>query len=63
MKKQTTFLFRRESGKIDSFKGESANHSLNQLGQVLSWDGEGLNTVDVRLPSGKVEKLTFTGTR
>ena len=62
MRKPIAFLFRRENGKIDSFKGESANHSLNQLGQVLSWDGD-MNTVDVRLPSGKIEKLTFTGAR
>lgn len=62
MKKQTVFLFRRESGKINSFRGESTNHSLNQLGTVLSWDGD-MNTVDVRLPSGRIEKLVFTGTR
>jgi len=62
MKKKTQFIFRRESGKIVYLSGESANHSLNQLGNVLSWDGE-LNTVDVRLPSGKTEKLTFQGIR
>lgn len=62
MKKKTQFIFRRESGQITYLSGESANHSLNQLGNVLSWDGE-LNTVDVLLPSGKTEKLTFQGIR
>lgn len=62
MKKKPQFIFRRESGQIAYLSGESANHSLNQLGNVLSWDGE-LNTVDVLLPSGKTEKLTFQGIR
>jgi hypothetical protein len=62
MKKQTQFIFRRETGRIVYLSGESANHSLNQIGNVLSWDGD-MNTVDVRLPSGKTEKLTFQGIR
>jgi len=65
MKKKTQFIFRRESGKIVYLSGESANHSLNQLGNVLSWDGAEMemSTVDVRLPSGKIEKVTFQGIR
>ncbi len=55
------FLFRRETGKIESYIGESANHALNQIGTPLSWDGD-LNTVDVKLPSGRVEKIVLTGT-
>lgn len=62
MKKQTKFQFRRENGQINSFEGESANHSLNKLGTVLSWDGD-MNTVDVRLPSGRTEKIVFVGVR
>lgn len=62
MKKQTKFQFRRENGQINSFEGETANQSLNKLGTVLSWDGD-MNTVDVRLPSGRTEKIVFVGVR
>ena len=54
------FLFRRANGQIESLSGETANHALNQIGTVLSWDGD-LNTVDVRLPSGTVERIVMNG--
>lgn len=45
-----------------SLTGESANQSLFKYGSVLSWDGD-LNSVDVRKPSGKIEKLVLTGSK
>lgn len=56
----TTFIFRREDGKIQYLSGETADHALNRIGTRLSWDSDS-NTVDVRLPSGKVEKLVLNG--
>jgi hypothetical protein len=54
------FLWRKEDGKIIRTIGESANNSLNSIGNVLSWDSD-LNSVDVKLPSNKIEKLYLTG--
>lgn len=57
-----TFIFRRENGQIEYHAGETADKAINWIGQRLSWDGE-LNTVDVKLPSGRVEKITLTGVK
>jgi len=62
MTKPKKFMFRREDGTIASFDGESADASLRKLGTVLSWDAD-LNTVDVRLPSGRIENVTMVGMR
>lgn len=58
----TTFIFRRQSGKIEYLSGETADHALNKIGQRLSWDSD-MNSVDVRLPSGKVEKIVLNGVK
>lgn len=58
----TTFIFRRQSGKIEYLPGETADHDLNKIGQRFSWDSD-MNSVDVRLPSGKVEKIVLNGVK
>ena len=62
MKKAQKFIFRMADGKIKYLEGQNADHSLNQIGSVVCWDGDS-NTVDVRMPSGRVEKITFMGVR
>lgn len=60
MKKKQTFIWRKPNGMIDHVQANSADDSLNKFGQRLSWD-DCMNTVDVRTPSGRIEKYTLTG--
>jgi len=55
-----TFIWRLPNGRIDHVQAPSADESLNRYGTRLSWDSD-TNTVDVRTPSGKIEKYTLNG--
>ena len=58
--KQKTFIWRLPNGQIDHVQSPSADESLNKFGTRLSWDSD-MNSVDVRIPSGKIERFTLTG--
>lgn len=59
-KKQMIFIWRLPNGQIDHVQASSADESLNRYGTRLSWDSDS-NTVDVRSPSGKIERYTLNG--
>lgn len=57
-----TFIWRKPNGQIEYIKSNSADESLNKFGIRLSWD-DCMNSVDVKTPSGKVQKFVLTGVR